>query len=75
MKLEVKNGEYYKLEQSQSKNLVLLDNFPEGAKMVKEAVKVGKGTVKLWRVKQENGKWAMTEVSYQELFETLVKEG
>lgn len=73
MKLEVKNGEYYKLERG--KNLTLLDNFPEGAKMVKEAIKAGKETVKLWRIRQENGKWEMTEVGYQELFETLVKEG
>lgn len=72
MKLEVRNAEYYKLEEG--KNLTLFDNFAEAVKVMKEAVKKEGRKVKLWRVKQENGKWAMTEVSYQELFEMLIKE-
>lgn len=73
MKLEVKNGEYYKLEEG--KNLTLFDNFAEAVKVMREAVKKGGQKVKLWRVKQEGGKWTMTEVSYQELFEMVIKEG
>lgn len=72
MKLQIKNAEYYKLEEG--KNLTLFDSFPEAVKDMKEAIKKGGQKVKLWRVKQENGKWAMTEVSYQELFEMLIKE-
>jgi len=73
MKLEVKNGEYYKLEEG--KNLTLFDNFAEAVKVMREAVKKGGQKVKLWRVKQEDGKWTMTEVGYQELFEMVIKEG
>jgi len=73
MKLEVKNGEYYKLEKGQ--DLTLFDSFPEAVKIMKEAIKKGGQKVKLWRVKQESGKWTMTEVSYEELFKILIKEG
>lgn len=73
MKLEVKNGEYYKLEKGQ--DLTLFDGFPEAVKIMKEAIKKGGQKVKLWRVKQESGKWTMTEVSYEELFKILIKEG
>ena len=73
MKLEIKNAEYYKLEEG--KNLTLFDNFAEAVKVMKEAIKKGSQNVKLWRVNQEGGKWAMTEVSYQELFKALIKEG
>lgn len=73
MKLEVKNSEYYQLQEA--KEIVLFDNFKEAVKEMKEAIKKGnpEGT-KLWRVKQESDKWAMIEVSYQELFEMLIKE-
>ncbi len=73
MKLEIKNAEYYQLQKV--KEIVLFDNFKEAVKEMKEAIKKGnpEGT-KLWRVKQESGKWAMIEVGYQELFEMLVKE-
>jgi len=72
MKLEVKNAEYYQLEEG--KSVILFDSFPEAVKSMKEAIKKGSQGVKLWRVKQESGKWSMIEVSYQELFRMLVKE-
>jgi len=73
MKQEVKNSEYYQLQKA--KEIVLFDNFKEAVKEMKEAIKKGNpGETKLWRVKQESGKWAMIEVGYQELFEMLVKE-
>lgn len=72
MKLEVKNAEYYQLEEG--KSVILFDSFPEAVKSMKEGIKKGNQGVKLWRVKQESGKWSMIEVSYQELFQMLVKE-
>jgi len=72
MKLEVKNAEYYQLEEG--KSVILFDSFPEAVKSMKEGIKKGSQGVKLWRVKQESGKWSMIEVSYQELFQMLVKE-
>jgi len=72
MKLEVRNAEYYKLEEG--KSVILFDSFPEAVRVMKGAVKKGSQGVKLWRVKQESGKWSMIEVSYQELFQMLVKE-
>ena len=74
MKLQVKNGEYYKLEDS--KDVILFDSFPEAVKEMKEAIKKGSSEqTKLWRVKKETEGWQMVEVSYKELFEVLVKEG
>lgn len=73
MKLQIKNAEYYQLEKS--KEIVLFDNFGEAVKEMKDTIKEGDPKeTKLWRVKKESGKWAMIEVSYQELFEMLVKE-
>ena len=72
MKLAVKNNEYYQLQQKQG--ITLFDNFKEAVGKMKEAIKENPGQTKLWRVKQESGKWAMIEVGYQELFEMLVKE-
>lgn len=74
MKLQIKNAEYYQLQKD--KEITLFDDFKEAVKEMKEAIKKGNpGETKLWRVKQESGKWAMIEVGYQELFEMLVKEG
>lgn len=72
MKLEVRNNEYYQLQEK--KGIVLFDNFKEAVGKMKESIKGNPGQVRLWRVKQESGKWAMIEVGYQELFEMLVKE-
>lgn len=74
MKLQIKNAEYYQLQKG--KEITLFDDFSEAVKEMKEAIKKGNPKeTKLWRVKQESGKWAMIEVGYQELFEMLVKEG
>lgn len=73
MKLQIKNAEYYQLQKD--KEITLFDDFSEAVKEMKEAIKKGNPSeTKLWRVKQESGKWAMIEVGYQELFEMLVKE-
>ena len=73
MKLEVKNTEYYQLQRD--KEIILFDDFKQAVQEMKEAIKKNPGKVRLWKVKQEKEKWAMTEVSYKELFEILVKEG
>lgn len=73
MKLQVKNAEYYQLEKG--KEIVLFDDFSEAVREMKGAIKKGNPEqTKLWRVRKEVGKWAMVEVSYQELFEMLIKE-
>ena len=73
MKLKIKSGEYYQLEKAEG--ITLFDDFSEAVKEMKESIKKGSNPqVKLWRVKQESGKWTMMEVSYQELFQMLVKE-
>lgn len=70
--LKVKGSEYYQLEKG--KGIILFDDFGEAVKEMREAVK-GENPEKarLWRVKRGEKDWQMTEVSYKELFEMLVK--
>lgn len=72
MKLEVKGNEYYQLEKG--KEIILFDGFEEAIKEMKEATKKGNPEeTRLWRVKRESKGWQMVQVSYKELFESLMK--